>query len=72
MSDTYTDGTYRSASVTHNGYGMPRGPVPTIPDTAHPRLLAFVRCAEKTPEGRVITEECLTVHVAHFGGTMTA
>lgn len=43
----YGDGVYRSSEQTHGGYGMPRGPVPTIPDAAPTTAIGFCpMCAE--------------------------
>lgn len=32
---------YRADEVTHGGYGMPRGPIPTIPENAPPTAIGF-------------------------------
>jgi len=41
MSDPSSSDTYRSDTPTHGGYGMPRGPVPTIPENAPPTAIGF-------------------------------
>lgn len=32
---------YRSAERTHGGYGMPRGPLGTVPESAPPAAIGF-------------------------------
>ncbi len=40
LQDEYTDA-YRSDMPTHNGYGMPRGPIATIPEAAPTVAIGF-------------------------------
>lgn len=42
-------GVYWSDSVTHNGYGMPRGPLSTIPESAPTTAIGFCpMCGENS------------------------
>jgi len=41
MTGTHDGDIYRSATPTHGGYGMPRGPIATIPEVAPTTAIGF-------------------------------